>query len=81
MLYRLRHQAAHVGALDADALDHLRLAIRAEQIDLRLSCAGDVNMRGLMIQGVDHEPKAKGAVNYTITSNNPSDGFSQWSGY
>ena len=64
MLYRLRHQAADVGTLDADALDHLRSAIRAEQIDLRLSCAGDVNTRGFMIQGVDHEPKAKGAVNY-----------------
>lgn len=81
MLHRLRHQAADVGTFDADALDHLRSAICAQQIDLGLSCAGDVNMRGFVIQGVDHEPKAKGAVNYTITSNNPSDGFSQWSGY
>ncbi len=64
LLYRLRHQASDVAALDADALDHLRLAIRAEQIDLRLPCAGDVNMRGFVIQGVDHEPKAKGTVNY-----------------
>lgn len=64
MLCCLRHQAADVGTLDADALDHLRPAIRAEQIDLRLSCAGDVNMRGFVIQGVDHEPKAKGTVNY-----------------
>ena len=64
MLCRLHHQAAHVGALDADALDHLRSSVRAEQIDLGLSCSRNVNMRGFVIQGVDHEPKAKGTVNY-----------------
>lgn len=64
MLHRFSHQAAQVGALDADALDHLRLAIGTEQIDLRLSCAGDVNVRGFVIQGVDHEPRSESAMNH-----------------
>lgn len=62
MLCHLAHQPAHVGTLDADAVDRLRFAARADQVDLRLPGASDVNMGGFMIEGVDHEPEAVGAV-------------------
>jgi hypothetical protein len=62
VLCRLIHQPAYVSALDADAFDHLGLTVRSEQIDFCLPRAGNVNMGGLMIQGIDHEPEAVGAV-------------------
>lgn len=63
MFRHLVHQPAHVGALDADALDGLRLAARAEQIDFRLPWAGNVNMGRFVIESVDHKSEAVGAVN------------------
>ena len=62
MLRCLVHQPAHVGALDTDVDDNLRLAVCAQEVDLGLPSPGDVNMGGFVIQGVDHEPEAVGAV-------------------
>ncbi|MDQ0423343.1 hypothetical protein J2045_004395 [Peteryoungia aggregata LMG 23059] len=55
--------SSEVGTLDAYAIDEFRVSILAEQIDLRLPGAGDVDMRGLMILCVDHEAKAECAMN------------------
>lgn len=63
MLHHLVHQPAHVGAFDADAVDLFRPALRAEEIDLGLPRAGDVDVGRFMIEGVDHEPEAVSAMN------------------
>lgn len=62
MLRHLVHQPAHVGTLDADVADHLRLAVRAEEVDLGLPLSGDVNMGGFVVERVDHEPEAMSTV-------------------
>ncbi len=58
----LVHQPAHVGPLDSDTLDRLRCAAWTEQVDLRLSRPGDVDMGRLMILRVDYEAEAMGTV-------------------
>ena len=62
-LDNLRVQPAHVGPLDASHLNHLRLPVRSEQVDLRQPRSDDVDVGGLVVVGIDHEPKAVGAVN------------------
>jgi hypothetical protein len=62
-LGHLTEQAAHIGPLDADAGDHLRHAGGAEQIDFRLSRPGYVDVRRFMIECVNDEPEAVGAMN------------------
>ena len=63
MLAHLTEQAAHIGPLDADAGDHLRHPVGAEQIDFRLSRPGYVDVRRFVIERVDDEPEAVGAMN------------------
>lgn len=63
MFRHLVHQPAHVGALDADAVDLFWPAFRAEEIDLGLPRSGDVDVGWFVIERVDHEPETVGAVN------------------
>jgi len=62
-LNHLTEQTPHIGPLDADAENHLRLAVGAAQIDFRLSRPGYVDVRRFMIERVDDEPEAVGAMN------------------
>ena len=39
-----------------------RSAVRSQQMDLRQPRADDVDVRRLVVVGVDHEPEAVGAV-------------------
>ena len=57
--HHFREQAAHFLPLDADTQHDLGFSIRTKQIDFRLLRSRDVNMRGVVIGRVDHEPKPK----------------------
>jgi hypothetical protein len=59
----LGHESPEVGTLDADAGHDLGIVVRPQQVDFRLPCSSDVNMRRFVIGGVDDEPEAVGAVN------------------
>ena len=59
----LGDQVPQDGAPDTDAIRHFRRAIRSQKVDLRLSGARDVEMRRFMVERVDDEPEAAGAVN------------------
>jgi hypothetical protein len=55
-------QSPKLGTFYADAPNDLGMAIWPEEIDLRVTRPGDVNMCRLVIGGVDDEPEAMSAV-------------------
>jgi hypothetical protein len=59
----LRHQPPHVRLLDPDDENQLGPAIRPIKVDLRLTRSGDMDMRRVVIGGVDHEAETKRTVN------------------
>jgi hypothetical protein len=62
-LDRLGDQTAQVGPLNADARHDLGHASRTKQVDFRLSCSSDVDMRGFMVERVNHKPEAVSTMN------------------
>lgn len=58
----LDHQPPHIGSLDAHKIDDFRGIARSEKVDLRLPCAGNMNVRRFVIESVDHKPEAMRAV-------------------
>src|SRR5690554_6696191 len=62
MFRNLDQQTPQVAPLDADTVDQFGRTVRAKQIDLGLSGSGDMDVRRVVIESVDHEPEAEGAV-------------------
>jgi hypothetical protein len=58
----LRKQTPHRRALDSNAEHDLRPTTRAEQVDLGLSGANDMEMGRIVIERVDDEPEAMRAM-------------------
>jgi len=61
-LGHLGQQTTHIGAADASTENELWRAIRAKEIDFCLSWSSDVNMRRLMVEGVDHKSEPERAL-------------------
>jgi len=76
----LGDQMPQGGAPDADGVYHFGRTSGAQKVDLRLSRAGNVDMRQFMVQRVDDEPEAAGAVNDNQGDNNPTGAFAKIGG-
>ncbi|ODS56831.1 MAG: hypothetical protein ABS40_08555 [Agrobacterium sp. SCN 61-19] len=59
----LVQDAAKIGTADPHAVDQFRFSVSTQQVYLRLSGPGDMNMRRLVILRVDHETEAESAMN------------------
>jgi hypothetical protein len=57
-------QPPHIRPADGGAENDLRRAGGAEEIDFRLSCPGDVDVRRLMVECLDDEPEAERAMDH-----------------
>ncbi len=59
----LVQDAPKICPADPHAVDQFRFSVSTQQVYLRLSGPGDMNMRRLLILRVDHETEAESAVN------------------
>ncbi len=64
MLCDLGNQVSYVRLLDSDDADNLRMTGRTKQIDLRQAWSNDMNMRRLVVLGMDDNPEAECTMNH-----------------